>query len=57
MIHNQIKSNQKKPRGKINMTEMVELAEREIKTTIINMFHMFKNVVENMNMWKKKYKI
>lgn len=36
---------------------MVELKEREIKTIIIDMFHMFKIIVENTNMLRKKYRI
>lgn len=32
---------------------MVKLAERKVKRTIIDMFHMFKTVVKIMNMLKK----
>lgn len=36
---------------------MMELAENNIEVPIINLFHMFKKVEENMSVLKEKWKI
>lgn len=37
-----------------NKLEMMELAENNIEAPIINIFHMFKKVEENMSMLKRE---
>lgn len=39
------------------MTEMMELADTDVKTAIVNIFHMFKKVEEHVSITRNGMKI